>query len=191
MTAAIGGSWHKQACAWFNSEIPVKGKKLFDAGCGLGHFMTAFKDLGADSFGCDISFYSAETIVPKFGDHFFRTRLEDMKNVPSNCYDILYCSSTLEHIPPENIEAAIKNMIRITKPGGLMFMEADIKPNDERDMPEDSHVNIQPWALWLSEFDRMIYEWFPMYELTQALRTTTKFPGFPLPDWHFFVLQKT
>lgn len=190
MAAAIGGEWHKQACAWFNSVIPVKNKALFDAGCGLGHFMLAFHNLGAKVSGCDVSDYCAEFVQQKVPGSFFHTSLEKMAGIPKNFYDIVFTGATMEHIPQDSAEVVLQNLIRIAKPGGLIYIEIDVKPDNERDFPEESHVNIRPWAQWLAEFDKFHYPWFPEYNLTHRLRETKEFPGFPLPDWRFFVFQK-
>ncbi len=191
MRGAIGGEWHDRACAWFDNVIPVQDKLLFDAGCGLGHFMIAFEKLGAKVFGCDSSNYS-KSIANEIGlTGFYHTSVEDMECVESNKYDIIYCGSTMEHIPHGVVEAAVKNIIRIAKPKAYIYMEVDTKPDSERSMPEASHVNIRPWGRWLGEFDRMIYDWLPEYGLTEALRGADDNAEFPLPDWNFFVYQKS
>ncbi|MDO9463798.1 MAG: class I SAM-dependent methyltransferase [bacterium] len=190
MTAAIGGDWHRQACAWFDSVIPVKGKKLFDAGCGLGHFMVGFKELGADVYGCDVSDYCAGIVRSYFPENFFQTSLEDLEEVPENSFDIVITTSTLEHIPQNNIKIVIDNLIKITKPKGLIYIEVDVKPDKDRDMPEESHVNIQPWPVWLESLDSTRNKWNPEYMLTEKLRDTKNYPGFPLQDWRFFVFEK-
>lgn len=190
MTKAIGGGWHTQACAWFNSAIPVKGKKLFDAGCGLGHFMFAFKDLGADVYGCDVSDYSDQLLRDRFYGKFLHTPLENLSMILPGCYDIIFCSATLEHVPKENIENILLSLIRITKPDGVIYMEIDTIPNERRSMPEDSHINIHDWAGWLREFERPPYWWEHDFIIEDKLRNEGRYPGFPHPDWKFVVMRK-
>ena len=190
MTAAIGGEWHRWACAWFNSVIRVEQKKLFDAGCGLGHFMVAFKDLGADVYGCDVSDYCASIVKQLFPKTFYQTSLEDLNKIQDNSFDIVFTTSTLEHIPRTNVKMVLENLIRITKPLGLIYIEIDVIPDKGRDMPEESHINIRPWVEWLKEFNAVSLKWGPEYLLTEKLRNTKSFPGFPLKDWKFFVFSK-
>lgn len=191
MTGAIGGDWHKQACAWFNSVIPVEGKKLIDAGCGLGHFMVAFQELGADVYGCDVSDYSAQIVDPMFGHKFYQTSLEEMTGIPENFFNIVFCTSTLEHIPREQTEPVLKKLITVCKPDGLIYIEIDTTPNNQKPVPEASHVNIRSWPRWLLELNRPPYWWNHEFMLELKLRETKGFPGFPHPDWRFAVMRKT
>lgn len=190
MTAAIGGKWHQQACGWFNATIPVKNKKLFDAGCGLGHFMVGFKELGAEVYGCDVSDYCALINTARFGLKFYHTSLEIMKGIPENYFDIVFCTSTMEHIPGNLIVRVFSNLITICKPGGIVYIEIDTTPNDQKPVPEASHVNIRPWPLWLLEIYRQEYWWNHAKDLEIGLLEEKRFPGFPHPDWKFAVMEK-
>lgn len=190
MTKAVGGQWHDQACGWFNSAIPVNDKKLLDAGCGLGHFLVGFQKFGAEVYGCDVSIYSKYLISGWLSGYFFHTRLEDMRGVPDEFFDIIYCGATMEHIPQELVELVFQNLIRVAKPDGIIYMEIDTLPNEKRSMPEDSHVNIRPWGAWLAEIERPIYWWMHDFEIEEQLRNEKRFPGFPHKDWNFVVMRK-
>lgn len=190
MLGSIGGYWHDQACAWFDSVIPVRGRHLFDAGCGLGHFMLAFEKLGAFSYGCDVSDYSRIICGPHFGDRFFHTSIEDLFGVVPNSFDIIFTSATFEHIKPSSVQLCLNNLISITKPGGLLYIEVDTKPSSERDFPEESHISIQPWDAWLDIFKSLSFTMEPLPGFTAALKSSSAFPGFPLPDWNFMVFKK-
>jgi len=189
MDDSIGGEWHDRACEWFNKSVPVAGKKLLDAGCGLGHFMVGFDRLGADVYGCDVSFYCEKVITSRFPGSFWRTRLEDMDGIEDKFFDIVFCESTMEHIPKESAIDAFYNMIRVTKKGGLVYLQVDTVPDDKRSMPEESHINIRKWGSWLGVLMRHSFKWTVRYDLTLALSKKEIVPGFPLLDWNFIVLQ--
>lgn len=189
MVNAIGGDWHDRACQWFNNTIPVNGKKLLDAGCGLGHFMVGFERLGADVFGCDVSFYCEQVVNSMYQDKFWRTRLEDMDGVPDGTFDIVFCESTMEHIQESSVRAAFENLIRVTKKGGLVYLQVDTVPDSKRDMPEESHINIRQWGSWLGMMMSLDLHWDIRYDLTKMLCEEGKVPGFPLKDWKLTVLQ--
>ena len=190
MTKSLGGVWHKQACSWFDSVIPVKGKTLLDAGCGLGHFMYGFADLGADVSGADSSTFCCDFLREHCTLPVYQTRLENLVMIAPDSVDIVFCTSTLEHIPREHIERVLLNLIRVAKSGGTIFLEVDTIPNDERDFAEESHVNIQPWDNWYEEFCKPVYNWVALPQVGVDLYTTTEFPGFPLDQWRFAVLRK-
>lgn len=190
MTGAIGGKWHDQACKWFNTFIPVKGKVLLDAGCGLGHFMVGFKKLGADVYGCDISDYSAEIVYPGFGNKFYQTSLEEMKGIPRDFFDIVFCASTMEHIPKEKVEQVFLKLLEVCKPWGIIYIEIDTIPNEQKPVPEASHINIRHWATWLCEINRPVYWWNHAFDIELQLREYAGVVGFPHPDWKFIVMRK-
>jgi len=190
MTRSVGGPWHSQACGWFNSVIPVKGKTLLDAGCGLGHFMVGFKALGAHVQGVDPSDYCVDFVHIRLGLPIFQTTIETMRKVPRHYFQIVYCGATLEHIPDEYIPNALHNLAAVAAPGGLIFLEIDTTPDNQREMPEESHVNIKPWSAWLWDITQPFLPWFVREDLSAELHKTKDFPGFPLPAWSFIVLEK-
>jgi len=190
MTEALGGRWHAQACEWFNSVIPVEGKTLLDAGCGLGHFMYAFSKLGAVCSGIDASSFCFDFVRTHCEIPVYQSRLEDASMISPDSIDILFCSSTLEHILQEHIPRVLLNFLRMTRPGGIIFLEIDTIPNDERDYTEESHVNIRPWDDWLEEIFSPMYKWQQLPQVEIDLYTSTEFTGFPLEHWRFAVLRK-
>jgi len=190
MTQSVGGEWHDQACGWFNSVISVRRKSLFDAGCGLGHFMTGFRKLGADAYGCDASDFCVQEVAKRFPKKVFHSRLEFIGNVCEQLFDIVFCVSTMEHIPNHLINLVFNNLISLCKSGGYIYIEIDTTPNTQKPVPEDSHVNIRPWPLWLLKIDKGRFPWSRDLGAESALRATEDFPGFPHPGWNFVVLRK-
>ena len=190
MSRSIKGAWHAQACGWLASVIPIKGKSLLDAGCGLGHFMVAFHALGARVVGCDVSEYCCDFIEANVRLPIIRTALEDMGTIEDNTFDVVYCGATLEHIPAQFTDAALRNLSRVTKPGGMVFLEIDTMPDELRSMPEESHVNIRTWDWWVKKLNHPAYNWIRQTEREKRLRECHDFPGFPHPDWSFAVLMK-
>ncbi len=190
MDDSIGGDWHDLACMWFDSSVPVAGKKLLDAGCGLGHFMTGFDRLGADVYGCDVSFYCEQVVNLRFPGSFWRTRLEDMEGIDDGFFDIVFCESTMEHIPNDLVKVVFDNLIRVTKKGGLVYLQIDTVPDSDRSMPEESHINIRSWGSWLGTVDRPGFKWTMRSDLTSSLYEKEVVSGFPLPEWELIVLQR-
>lgn len=50
---------------------------------------------------------------------YLKTSAEDMKTVPDDYFDLVYCFATMEHIP--DIQAAFKEMARVCKKGGIIY----------------------------------------------------------------------
>jgi SAM-dependent methyltransferase len=56
---------------------------------------------------------------------FYQLRAEDMSVLPSDHWDVVMCISTIEHIASGHHDAALREICRLTKPGGLMFITSD------------------------------------------------------------------
>lgn len=111
-------------------SLPIKkGAKVLDLGCGNGRVYELLKDLDVDFHGLDLSdelVKIAKKAVPE--GHF---RQGDLLHTPykDNEFDLVICTATLHHIPGRDARIqAIKEIYRITKPGG--------------------HVLITTWYFW-------------------------------------------
>ncbi len=148
----------RYTCAWFDSIIPVKGKKLFVSGIGVGNYVDGFEDLGAE----------------------FQNPLDVLDSVPVNYFDIVFCVEMLNHIPKNSAHQTFLNLIKITKPDGLLYFQFNT-----------DKVGFKTWGSWLGEMLKLSYPWCQNYELTEALKNSKVFPDLPLPSWRFMVNQKS
>jgi SAM-dependent methyltransferase len=51
--------------------------------------------------------------------------VEDMSPLESNSFDVTMCISTIEHVDADQHDNALREIWRITKPGGLIFITSD------------------------------------------------------------------
>jgi SAM-dependent methyltransferase len=101
--------------------ISMNGASVLVVGANTGADCRYFIDWGAKevhgldvvpNVGCD---YQADNV------RYFCMSAEAMQ-LPNNYYDLVYCFATMEHVP--DIEAAFKEMTRVTKPGGFIYSVA-------------------------------------------------------------------
>jgi SAM-dependent methyltransferase len=59
----------------------------------------------------------------------------------SNAWDVVMCISTIEHVDADKHDEALREICRITKPGGLIFITSDYF----RDLQQLEH---SPWKDW-------------------------------------------
>jgi 2-polyprenyl-3-methyl-5-hydroxy-6-metoxy-1,4-benzoquinol methylase len=109
---------------WFSYRFV--GKRVLVCGCGTGGELVNFWDRGAKVFGID-SNKAAVAISKK------KARLNCQNEITieegclekihfeSNSFDFVYCASVLEHV--NNVEEALSEIIRCTKPSGRIFIE--------------------------------------------------------------------
>ena len=95
-----------------------KGNKILEIGCGRGEFLEAFKKLGLECYGTDISDVSVQKLS------HFNVKLADIlkERLPheDNMFDVVYHKSLIEHLYfPENL---MKESHRVLKPGGKVVI---------------------------------------------------------------------
>ena len=92
--------------------------KVLEVGCGRGEFIQAFKKLGLDCYGVDISDYSIE----KLSDIKMKKTDVTCEPLPyaDNTFDVVYHKSLIEHFfSPDNLT---KETYRVLKPGGRVII---------------------------------------------------------------------
>lgn len=96
--------------------------KVLDVGCGTGITMSFMTDASLSMTGIDISdkmIEQARIEVPSCAFHVF-----DGKNIPApdHSYDLVYSINVFHHVPPAIRPALLKDMARVTKPGGIVAL---------------------------------------------------------------------
>lgn len=123
--------------------INPKNKKCLIVGCNRGKDCKYFVDFGARKVhGLDIikdvgSNYKHPRVK------YFELSAENMKGIKDNTYDLVYCVATMEHIP--RIELALKEMVRVTKPGGIIYSLASPLWNSKDGHHRGDLFSDYPW----------------------------------------------
>ena len=106
--------------AWF------KDKTCLDAGCGGGRFMVALSHLGAGEVkGIDISDRAVDLANKRLSERGFPNAHAEVASVlaipfPSNQFDYVVSSGVIHHTPAPY--EAFKELVRVLKPGGKLFL---------------------------------------------------------------------
>jgi cyclopropane fatty-acyl-phospholipid synthase-like methyltransferase len=116
-------------------------KKVLDLGCGSGRHLVYLAKHGFDVFGIDISKHGikiAKTWLKKEGLKA-NLRISDIyKKLPykNNFFDAIVTIQTLHHEKIEEIRKLIKEIERILKPNGLIFVTV-LKYAPKKCIPKD------------------------------------------------------
>jgi SAM-dependent methyltransferase len=84
--------------------------------------------------------------------------VEAMRSVPDNEYDVAMCISVIEHLAADKFHDGLKELHRITKPGGYLFITSDYFA-DEAQIESSPYKQIQHTAFTpelAGRIDRMI-----------------------------------
>ena len=109
--------WHIPIAANFAG---ARGLKVLEIGCGIGTDGAQFARAGADYTGIDLTEAAIDLARERFalsglkGD--FRVSDAENLNFPDDSFDLVYSHGVLHHTP--DIEAAIREIHRVLKPGG-------------------------------------------------------------------------
>lgn len=111
--------WHWIKYLWLGLWFRIFGKKrVFDFGCADGVSVAAFRLVGLEAYGCDLSKY-AISMVPKIAKKYVWVGNINERNFPDKYFDLIVSFDVLEHIPPDEIDMIGEELARIAKFGLL------------------------------------------------------------------------
>lgn len=112
-----------------NRVIPLQGKRLLIAGCGLGYDVPSWigyrlsEIVGVDYFNYDRAW---KAIKDQWGSkhpdvcvRFQQESLEDLRSFPHESFDLVASDAVFEHL--RNPELVLREFHRILKPGGVIY----------------------------------------------------------------------
>jgi len=112
--------------------LKTKGKLALDFGCGLGRSIKLYSDKFKKIDGADINpdyIYKCEEVFPK--NKFYILNGISLLGVPSDEYDIVFSTITLQHIPVWTIRYNIlEEIYRVLKKGGWITAQMGYGVNE-------------------------------------------------------------
>lgn len=129
------------------SSLP-KGSLVLDVGCGRGHFLKQFIDLGYHAFGIEPSTECSIRYLGNLPHEIidFNTYVEENTE---DYYNLVFCTDVLEHIKPEDLDTFIKNL-------SLKGSKAILGIANHSDIQEgiELHLIQEPWLWWKKELEK-------------------------------------
>ena len=131
-----------------------QGISALDVGCGTGALLVELCQAGAEVTGID-TFEEADGIDRRIAEARLRESgltaklvagtAEDMP-LETESFDLAVTIGMLEHIPPTVRPTMLREMFRVVKPGGYLFLIA----GPTKATPFDQHIPGHPFSNWLS-----------------------------------------
>jgi SAM-dependent methyltransferase len=108
-----------------------------DAGCAMGFLVEALRKRGVDASGFDVSEYAISQVDESVAEH---CRVASLTEPLPGRYDLITCIEVIEHLPPQEADAAIANLCAAT--------DRLVLSTTPGDFGEPTHLNVQPPEVW-------------------------------------------
>ena len=110
---------------WIDGQIPLKGLRVLDVGCGGGILADSMARKGADVLGIDLATKALKVAqlhaleAQTEGVQYREISAEALAAEQPGSFDVVTCMEMLEHVPdPSSIVQACATLV---KPGGYVF----------------------------------------------------------------------
>lgn len=121
--------------------------KMLDIGCGNGVVAMALRDKDFDCYGLDIT---SAGLIPGMRNYFYEAPIWHMP-FKDNEFDFTFSTDVLEHIPPQMVDHAIREIYRITKRKTFH----NIATFEDNRLGFRFHLTVQPIEWWREKFARL------------------------------------
>lgn len=127
-----------------NSFLPkeLSSLNVFDIGCGRGELSKYYAKLGHNILSLDYSYASMKIFEENVGDTITFIRhdiVKGMRWMINDHFDVIIMADILEHIHHENMINVGRDIVRISKKNGLIFIDTPIL----KDAWSEMHVNVK------------------------------------------------
>lgn len=115
----------------------LNGKRILDAGCGVGEDCKYVEQKGFEAIGIDLSEGMLKIAREKYPNGKFKTM--DMTNItyPDNSFDGIISNCSLFHIPSELLPQTLESFKRVLKPNGKLLLI--LQEGNEETMVEEPY----------------------------------------------------
>jgi ubiquinone/menaquinone biosynthesis C-methylase UbiE len=137
------------------------GGLVLDVGCGPGWITGYLVEQGVDAFGVDIS--SEMIRIARHNNPGVRFESTSLFRLPADDSTLaaVVCWFVLHHLPDEDVEAALAEMTRVLKPGGVLLLGGHVgegrrvKTEGYGGHPMRVLVNLRPANDWEPRLRRL------------------------------------
>jgi len=144
--------FHKIAAALIEQKSPAS---VLDVGCGKGHLVYAFNQLGIDSYGVDISSYAIDQSPESIRARLFKVDVvSEVLPFQDDTFDLVTALGLIEHLEePAHIIGEVRRVLRSS---GTLFVRTP-KVNTETvfrllGISDSTHINVNHKAYWIKVF---------------------------------------
>jgi len=120
--------------------------KMLDIGCGNGIVAMVLRDRDFNCYGLDIT---SAKLIPDMKNYFYEAPIWRMP-FKDDEFDFTFSTDVLEHLPPQMVDQAIKEIYRITK----YTTFHNIATFEDNRQGFKFHLTVKPIQWWREKFER-------------------------------------
>lgn len=155
------GDWQEQYGRWLIDSLGLAGKSILDVGCACGSIARGLSKAGAIVQGVDVNEHMIALGRERWPDMQAMLHVADACNLHlyrDGEWDALHSAQVAEHWPPHLVPIILRELARVTKPGGLFFCCLDTAELFERqgrkiEHEDPTHVCVKPMAWWHEQLE--------------------------------------
>jgi hypothetical protein len=93
----------------------LPGAQTLDVGCAFGFVVEALREVAVDAQGVDVSFFAVDHASPGARGHLRQGSLLERLPFADGDFDVVTALETLEHLPPDAIPTALRELRRVAR----------------------------------------------------------------------------
>jgi SAM-dependent methyltransferase/ADP-heptose:LPS heptosyltransferase len=148
------GDWQRDYGQWIVSALDLKDKTILDVGCACGSIAAGLAEAGALVSGCDLSEYMIQLGRSKWlKDSLFVCDAVNLHYWADGTFDLVHSNQVCEHWRPDLVPPILKELLRVTRPGGYYFQVGDTeemfaKQGRTMDKEDPTHICVRSRRWW-------------------------------------------
>jgi len=190
------GEWQQAYGRWLGDALDWRGRRVLDVGCACGSILRGLGQAGVVVQGVDLCEYMIQRGREAWPDMAPLLHVCDAVNLhlfADETWDGIHTAQVAEHWKPELVPFILRELARVTRPGGLLFCSLDTEELCRRqtrvmEQEDPTHICIRPLAWWHEHLDKGGWE-LCSDELAVSLRDHSE-SFFSRYDWDWFAARK-
>lgn len=102
-------------------DLEKRSLRILDAGCGTGFNLGHYEQGGREVYGLDITWEALQGVQKRGFQKIAHASVTDIP-FAAESFDLVFSFDVLQQLPDQGIEAGIREMCRVLKPGGSLFI---------------------------------------------------------------------
>lgn len=190
------GEWQQQYGGWFVESLELQDKKILDVGCACGAVLRGLAEAGAEVRGVELNEHMVALAREKWPDIGKLMNICDAVNLhifSDKQWDVIHTAQVAEHWKPELVPFILRELARVTVPGGLLFCALDtteLFARQGRNLKHEdpTHLCIRPMTWWHERLRESGWELFTS-EVEAKLRDHPQ-SYLKRYDWDWFLARR-